>query len=749
MKREADGWRELAIAALVIAVVVMLIVPVPRPLLDVLLALNIAIAVALLMAAVFTPRPLAFAVVPDAARRHDAVPRRASRSRRRGSILADADAGAVVRAFGSSVVAGEPGRRPRRVRGDHDRPADRRRARRRARRRGRGAVRARRDARQADGDRRRAARRRDRSPTPRATRRADARARVAALRRDGRRDAVRQGRRDRRDRDRRHQPDRRPRRSASAAAACPPARRCTRTRCSRSAPASSRRSRRCSSRSRRACSSRASRAPAIARSARISARSSVAARARRRRDPARRARARARPAARRRSSCSACSPPVGALLVARAARPRRVELDEPGADAARGPRLALRLSPALHDALAAKLAALHAVLAAARDQASRVPPLAIARDATLGANEVALAIDGTPVAWLSLAGDPLDALARSCPPRSRRSCPSCSASIASPRSSSAPPRTRPCSSREVVPRVVALPVLAEVAAPARARAACRSTISPACSRRSRSRRAGGGFTAATCPRSSSTLRGQLRRQITRALGAARPARGLHRRRDDRGCACAARSIAATARRCSRSSPRSRRTSSPRSAASSAAARPCCWSAATSAATCAALLEPELPDDRDPRRARARARHRGDDRRPHRCRRKALALLLARDAPRTRDRSTAARASAARCSRPATAAIAAGSSSRSMSSRSSQYGGLARVRALRREPSRPRRAPASSTRPAPRGRRLVVDSPRRPRRGSRSTRAAGRRRHAHDDRRSTARSASRSTPAATS
>ena len=55
---------ELAIAVLVIAIVAMLIVPLPRALLDILLTLNIAISVALLMAAVFTQRPLSFASFP-------------------------------------------------------------------------------------------------------------------------------------------------------------------------------------------------------------------------------------------------------------------------------------------------------------------------------------------------------------------------------------------------------------------------------------------------------------------------------------------------------------------------------------------------------------------------------------------------------------------------------------------------------------------------------------------------------------
>jgi len=95
---------ELAIAALVIAVVVMLIVPVPRPLLDGLLALNIGIAVALLMASLFTQSPLRFSSFPTllVITTLFRVGLEVSTTR---LILADANAGEVVHAFGSSVVA--------------------------------------------------------------------------------------------------------------------------------------------------------------------------------------------------------------------------------------------------------------------------------------------------------------------------------------------------------------------------------------------------------------------------------------------------------------------------------------------------------------------------------------------------------------------------------------------------------------------------------------------------------------------
>jgi type III secretion protein V len=97
-------WPEVAIAALVIAVVVMLIVPLPRPLLDGLLTLNIGVAVALLMAALFTSRPMSFASFPTllVVTTLFRVGLEVSTTR---LVLADADAGSVVHAFGSSVVA--------------------------------------------------------------------------------------------------------------------------------------------------------------------------------------------------------------------------------------------------------------------------------------------------------------------------------------------------------------------------------------------------------------------------------------------------------------------------------------------------------------------------------------------------------------------------------------------------------------------------------------------------------------------
>src|SRR5687768_11899744 len=82
----------------------MLIVPLPRQLLDILLTLNIAISVALLMAAVFTQKPLSFASFPTllVVTTLFRVGLEVSTTR---LILSEADAGDVVFAFGSSVVS--------------------------------------------------------------------------------------------------------------------------------------------------------------------------------------------------------------------------------------------------------------------------------------------------------------------------------------------------------------------------------------------------------------------------------------------------------------------------------------------------------------------------------------------------------------------------------------------------------------------------------------------------------------------
>ncbi|MEZ4360782.1 MAG: flagellar biosynthesis protein FlhA [Kofleriaceae bacterium] len=104
MAERARWHLEVGVAAVVVAVVAMMVVPLPRPLLDVLLTVNLAAAVALLMAAVFAPRPLQFAAFPTllVVTTLFRIGLNVSTTR---LILADADAGAVVRAFGASVAA--------------------------------------------------------------------------------------------------------------------------------------------------------------------------------------------------------------------------------------------------------------------------------------------------------------------------------------------------------------------------------------------------------------------------------------------------------------------------------------------------------------------------------------------------------------------------------------------------------------------------------------------------------------------
>ena len=153
-----------------------------------------------------------------------------------------------------------------------------------------------------------------------------------------------------------------------------------------------------------------------------------------------------------------------AWLSARATRAAVVvSLDEDGADTVRGPRLTLRLSPALHATLAAAPAALHAALAEARAAvraAVPVPPLAIARDAELRDGEAALAIDATPVLWLAVTA--LETLRAQLPAALAQLAPEL---IGVDRVAMLVERaavTAPVLVREVVPRVIALPVLAEV-----------------------------------------------------------------------------------------------------------------------------------------------------------------------------------------------------------------------------------------------------------------------------------------------
>ena len=202
---------------------------------------------------------------------------------------------------------------------------------------------------------------------------------------------------------------------------------------------------------------------------------------------------------------------TGALLAARA-RPRPTPvMDEPGAAAVRGPRLALRLSSALHQSLASP--ALHAVLAAAR-AGLEVPPLGVARDAALVTNEVALAIDGTPVTWITLEGDALAQLAALLPAALAALVPEL---LGVDRVAALVERTAataPVLVKEVVPRVVSLPVLADVLRHLAREGVPIEDLTGVLEAIALAPLPQGGFTAATVPSLVEHLRGQLRRQIT-------------------------------------------------------------------------------------------------------------------------------------------------------------------------------------------------------------------------------------------
>ena len=186
----------LAVPIVVVIVVVMMVVPLPAAVLDVLIAGNIAMSLVVLLVAMQVRKPLEFAVFPTLVL-VGTILRLALNVSSTRLVLRDGYAGHVIDAFGHIVIGGSlviglvvfailvviqltvvtngAG----------------------TRRRGRRPVHPRRDAGQADGDRRR--------PELRAHRRGrgtaapqGGRGRGRLLRRDGRRHEVRQGRRHRR-----------------------------------------------------------------------------------------------------------------------------------------------------------------------------------------------------------------------------------------------------------------------------------------------------------------------------------------------------------------------------------------------------------------------------------------------------------------------------------------------------------------------------------------------------------------------
>ena len=202
---------------------------------------------------------------------------------------------------------------------------------------------------------------------------------------------------------------------------------------------------------------------------------------------------------------------AGAVLAARA-RPGAggVALDEPGAESVRGPRVSLRVPTGF----APNVRELHATLAAAREEVSRrsgvpCPPLAVVRDGELSPTEVALAIDGTPVTWLAA-----DALGEKLPGALAQLVPDL---IGVDRVAALVERAgaqSPVLVREVVPRIVTLPVLTEVLRQLAREQVPLDDVAAVLEAIALAPAPQGGFNAQSVPALVEHLRGQLRRQIS-------------------------------------------------------------------------------------------------------------------------------------------------------------------------------------------------------------------------------------------
>src|SRR6476619_3527447 len=99
------GGAELALAALVVGVVAMMIVPLPTWLLDILLSTNLSMSVAILLVVLYVPDALAIATFPTILLLTTLFRLALNVSSVR-LILLQANAGAVIRAFGQFVVRG-------------------------------------------------------------------------------------------------------------------------------------------------------------------------------------------------------------------------------------------------------------------------------------------------------------------------------------------------------------------------------------------------------------------------------------------------------------------------------------------------------------------------------------------------------------------------------------------------------------------------------------------------------------------
>jgi type III secretion protein V len=102
---KARRFADAALAGVVVLVVGMMIIPLPTPLLDVLIAANLSVAVLMLLVAMYVSSGLAFTAFPTVLL-VTTLYRLALNVSSTRLILLDADAGSVIGAFGDFVVAG-------------------------------------------------------------------------------------------------------------------------------------------------------------------------------------------------------------------------------------------------------------------------------------------------------------------------------------------------------------------------------------------------------------------------------------------------------------------------------------------------------------------------------------------------------------------------------------------------------------------------------------------------------------------
>src|SRR5262249_37674605 len=102
----ASRHSDLAVAAMVIASLSMILVPLPTFALDLLLALNIAISISLLMIAMYVSSPVKLAIFPTVLLLSTLLRLSLNIASAR-LILLQANAGDIIRSFGSFVVRGD------------------------------------------------------------------------------------------------------------------------------------------------------------------------------------------------------------------------------------------------------------------------------------------------------------------------------------------------------------------------------------------------------------------------------------------------------------------------------------------------------------------------------------------------------------------------------------------------------------------------------------------------------------------